>query len=59
MSQTDGMLYFSTLTAIYKKPSSWNDLTGLVAGDLDGDVDGALDVDGDVDVKLLEMWMEP
>ena len=44
MSQTDGMLYFSTLTAIYKKPSSWNDLTELVAGDpqASGSVDGAL-----------------
>ena len=44
MSQTDGTLYFSTLTAIYKKPRGWYDLTELVAGEsqASGSVDGAL-----------------
>ena len=45
MSQPDGvLLYFSTLTAIYKKPRGWHDLTELVAGDpqASGDVDGSL-----------------
>ena len=44
MSQPDGVLYFSTLTAIYKKPRGWHDLTELVAGDpqASGDVDGSL-----------------
>ena len=60
MSQTDGMLYFSTLTAIYKKPSSWNDLTELVAGDpqASGDVDGALSSARFAGLEVRYSWQE-